>query len=192
MLNPSSALSDASRPVNPALLSLPLEHYYQTDDEITLALYAEYEYKEQRKKHCVDRLSPTRAARPETTLLSINLFTQFYSVKDSVCIKCGSMENLKHHHIVYGKETGLRRPVVALCKKCHSRVTSLNTNAVHFLYKDQRYKPLTDEQRVFLFNKIFMQRNFRVEEKIAKKALRVLLEEKGFLVVKRLKIGKNV
>lgn len=151
-----------------------LEDIYETDDELMLARYAE-----SIRNYSVDRNNnPAEGGR-----FKINSLTQFYTYTPGVCTKCGVEEDIQFHHIVYTKGSGLKHPIVPLCRKCHSKITSINTRAVHILHKYKKWEPLTDEQRIFLFNKVFM--FYKFERRLPKSVIKTILINNGFLFTDR-------
>lgn len=173
---------------------LLLEELYQTDDELYIAMFAEYELKANQMK-TLEESYPDRKTKKQTIaltgeaqkkrsvplLIKIDYKTQLYRVLSYSCTKCGKENNLEGHHIVYGRGFGLKSPIVVLCRSCHSKITSLNTRAVRLLTRYGKWKSLTDEQRVFIFNKIFMFYSFEGVRRFPKGKLKTILVNAGFI-----------
>lgn len=201
MLNAGNTLPGVTRQVNAALLSpKPLEYFYQTDDELSLALYAEKVVPDikalrmlaEKRNSCVDLSNEEPKASPLSQRVTISYKTQLYNVRFGVCTKCGKEGKVEMHHIVYRKVEGLNKIIVPLCKFCHARITGLNTRATHLYIP---YRKLTDEQRVFLFHKVFMKTDWNKKKRLSKKEIEKVLVDAGLFSLYGgtvLHVGKNL
>ena len=185
MLNAGNTLPGVTRQVNAALLSpKPLEYFYQTDDELSLALYAEKVVPDmkalrmlaEKRNSCVDLSNETPKAAFLSQRVTISYKTRLYPFEKDSCVRCGSKDSIEMHHITYRKVEGLSYNIVPLCKFCHARITGLNTRATH-LYMP--YRKLTDEQRVFLFHKVFMKTDWNKKKRLSKKEIEKVLVDAG-------------